>query len=115
MGQVAADHEATVAGRAAELKAIADAKAVLTSTTAGAESQTYSLLQLKSRADLAGAEVVTRIKTLAQKQHSIALSQLASRIGAVLRLGSSGADDPFKKVKGLIADMIAKLEDEANA
>merc|ERR1712066_1221938 len=51
--QVAADHEATVAGRAAELKAIADAKAVLTSTTAGAEGQTYSLLQLRSRADLA--------------------------------------------------------------
>merc|ERR1712187_157826 len=44
--QVAADHEATVAGRAAELKAIADAKKVLTDTTAGAEGQTYSLLQL---------------------------------------------------------------------
>merc|ERR1712083_40227 len=114
--QVAADHEATVAGRAAELKAIADAKKVLTDTTAGAEGQTYSLLQLtrsklQTRADLASAEVVTMVKNLARKQHSVALAELASRIAAVMRLGSVGGDDPFKKVKGLIVDMIAKLED----
>merc|ERR1719345_547971 len=34
--QVAADHEATVAGRNAELKAIADAKKILEDTTSGA-------------------------------------------------------------------------------
>merc|ERR1740120_491917 len=33
-------------------------------------------------------------------------------MGAVLR---SGADDPFGKVKGLISDMIAKLEDQMGA
>merc|ERR1712087_113635 len=118
--QVAADHEATVAGRAAELKTIADAKKVLTDTTAGAEGQTYSLLQmgrsrLQTRADLAGAEVVTMVKHLSQKHHSAALAQLASRIAAVMRLGSVGGDDPFKKVKGLISDMIKKLEAEASA
>merc|ERR1719296_16151 len=32
-----------------------------------------------------------------------------------MRLGTSGSDDPFKKVKGLIAEMITKLEDEADA
>merc|ERR1711920_740961 len=111
--QVAADHEATVAGRAAELKTIADAKKILTDTTAGAEGQTYSLLQmgrsrLQTRADLAGAEVVTMVKHLSQKHHSAALAQLASRIAAVMRLGSVGGDDPFKKVKGLISDMIKK-------
>merc|ERR1712217_1007436 len=113
--QVASDHEATVKGRAEELKAIADAKNLLTSKTGGAEGQTYSLLQLRSRADFANAEVVNMVKKLAQKHHSAALAQLASRIGAVMRLGSSGSADPFAKVKGLITEMISKLEAEADA
>merc|ERR1712217_735896 len=98
-----------------ELKAIADAKNVLLNTTNGAEGQTYSLLQIRSRADLAGAEVVTMVKKLAQTHHSAALAQLASRIGAVIRLGTAGGDDPFGKVKGLISEMISKLEAEADA
>merc|ERR1711920_1111404 len=113
--QVAADHEATVAARTEELKAIADAKNVLPNTTNGAEGQTYSLLQIRSRTELAGAEVVALVKKLAQTHHSAALAQLASRIGAVMRLGASGGDDPFAKVKGLISEMISKLEDEADA
>merc|ERR1712048_1221129 len=113
--QVASDHEATVKGRAEELKAFADAKNMLTSKTGGAESQTYSLLQLRSRADLANAEIITMVKKLAQQHHSAALAQLASRIGAVMRMGSAGGEDPFAKVKGLISEMISKLEAEADA
>merc|ERR1711920_189458 len=113
--QVAADHEATVAARTEELKAIADAKNVLLNTTTGAEGQTYSLVQIRSRADLAGAEGGSMVKKLSQTHHSAALAQLASRIGAVMRLGTSGGDDPFAKVKGLISEMISKLEDEADA
>merc|ERR1719203_1276094 len=117
--QVAADHEATVAARTEELKVIADAKKILTDTTSGAEGQTYSLLQLgsrmQSRAGQASAEVVTIVKQLAQKHHSAALAQLASRIAAVMRLGTAGSADPFAKVKGLISEMISKLEAEADA
>merc|ERR1719497_84655 len=112
--QVAADHEATVAGRKEELAAIAQAQKILQETSSGAVSQTYSLLQIRTRSDLAGSEVVVAVKHLAKKHHSAALAQLASRISTVLRFGSSSGD-VFGKVKGLIADMIAKLEKEAGA
>jgi len=111
--QVAADHESTVAARKEELGVIAEARKLLQETSGGAVSQTYSLLQIRSRSDLAGSEVVVAVKQLAKKHHSAALAQLASRISTVLRFGSSGGD-VFGKVKGLIADMIAKLEKEAS-
>merc|ERR1740123_3046148 len=111
---VAADHEATVAARKEELSVIAEARKVLQETSSGAVSQTYSLLQIRTQSDLVGAEVVTAVKHLAKQQHSAALAQLASRISAVLRFGSAGGD-PFAKVKGLIQDMLARLESEAGA
>jgi len=89
-------------------------------TSSGAVSQSYSFIQIlagegmkmSTRSDLASFEVVTTVKMLAKQHHSAALAQLASRISAVLRFGGS---DPFGKVKGLIVDMIAKLEKEANS
>merc|ERR1719281_2131529 len=115
--QVAADHEATVKSRNEELNAIATAEKVLKETSSGAVEQSYSLLQvrssLRSRADLKNAEVVNMVKKLAKEHHSAALAQLASRITAVMRLGAADGDDVFAKVKGLISDMIAKLESEA--
>merc|ERR1719265_419896 len=51
------------------------------------------------------------LKKLARKEHSAALAQLASKITAVSRFGGN----PFAKVKGLITDMITKLEQEAAA
>jgi len=116
--QVAADHEATVKSRNEELKAIATATKILKESTAGAASQTYSMLQvarLQNRADLAGMEVIQLVKQLAREHHSSALAQLASRMTAAIRFGAAGGEDPFAKVKGLIESMIAKLEEEAKA
>mmetsp|Transcript_68427 Transcript_68427/g.193239 ORF Transcript_68427/g.193239 Transcript_68427/m.193239 type:complete len:708 (+) Transcript_68427:56-2179(+) len=116
---VAADHEATIAARTEELKTIAEAKEILVDTSSGAVSQTYSFLQLSSglrlqnRADLANSEVVTVVLQLAQRHHSAALAQLASRIAAVAKYGATNGEDIFGKIKGLISDMIAKLEKEA--
>merc|ERR1740121_1944948 len=70
---------------------------------------------LQTRSDLARAEVVTMVKKLAQEHHSAALAQLASKIAAVMRFGASAGSDPFVKVKGLIQDMIMKLEATAQA
>jgi len=112
---VAADHEATVKSRTEELTAIATAEKILKESTGGAVEQSYSLLQLQSRTELKNAEVVTIVKKLAREHHSAALAQLASRIKAVMSYGAAGGDDVFAKVKGLINDMIAKLEKEAEA
>jgi len=123
--QTAADHEATVKARAEELKVIAEAKEILASTSTGAVAQTYSLLQLvqhnklasglRTQTDLANAEVVTIVRRLAREQHSAALAQLASQISAVLRYGAKDGEDPFAKVKGLISDLITRLESESQA
>jgi len=111
----AADHEATVASRNEELKVIKTAEGILKESTGGAEGQSYSFLQMRTRADLANSEVVTLVKKLAQKHHSSALAQLASRIAVIARYGSKNGGDPFAKVKGLIDEMITKLEKEAEA
>jgi hypothetical protein len=112
---VAADHEATVKSRTEELNAIATAEKVLRESTGGAQDQSYSFLQLRSRTDMANAEVVTVIKKLATQHHSAALAQLASRIKAVMSYGASDRADVFGKVKGLISDMITKLEAEGES
>merc|ERR1719160_1824263 len=82
---VAADHDATVKSRTEELTAIATAKKILSDTSSGAVSQSYSFIQtssrLQTRADLANMEVVGLVKKLAKEHHSAALAQLASRIG----------------------------------
>jgi hypothetical protein len=109
----AADHEASVAARAEELAVIAKAKKILEETSKGAVQQSYDFLQTKmlTSSDLHKSEFVHLVKDLAKKEHSAALAQLASRIGAVVKYG--GGADVFAKIKGLVEDMIAKLEKEA--
>jgi len=113
------DHEATVEARNEELKVIAEGVKILKESTGGAESQSYSLLQIAARSrirthsDLASAEVVATLKKLAKDHHSTVLSQLASRVSVTLKFGSKGGEDPFEKVRGLLNDMIVRLESEA--
>jgi len=120
---IAADHESTMTSRSEELKALALAKKALTETTGGAVGQSYSFFQvvhqstagsaLQTHADLANAEIVNLIKKLAKENHSTVLAQLASRVAAAVRYGAAAGQDPFTKVKELIADMITKLKSEA--
>lgn len=122
----ASDHEASLKGTAEELQALAAAKKTISEMTAPAASTTYgdaSFLQihgshslhLSTRSDLANFEVVNLIKQLAKKEKSAALAQLASRVASVLRFGAGAGEDPFAKVKAMISEMIARLEEQAGS
>jgi predicted nucleic acid-binding Zn-ribbon protein len=121
------DHESSVQSRAEELKAIAAAKKAIMENTSGANEVVYggsasflqldgaesSGLALQTGADLAGFEVVNLIRKLARDSKSVGLAQLAGKISATMRQGTSGGQDPFVKVKGMINDMLVRLEKEA--
>merc|ERR1719240_1554955 len=77
--------------------------------------QVAAASRMHTRADLANTEVVALVKKLAKDHHSAALAQLASRIAVVVRYGGKDGADPFAKIKGLISDMITKLDKEAEA
>merc|ERR1719375_3042667 len=106
----AQDFEAETTSRGEELKALAMAKKAVVENTAGATEQQYSFLQIATSADLAKTETVQFIKNLAKKTNTPALAQLASRISSAMKL-NHGAD-VFAKIKGMISDMIEKLEQE---
>jgi len=114
----ASDHEVTVAGRKAELVVLGKAKTIIQGTTAEAEDSTYDFLQVvaaefrsrgQSKTALLGREVVQLVSKVGADLKDKQVQQLASKIKAVLKFG----EQPFKKVKGLIRDMVEKLQQEA--
>lgn len=104
--------EAEVKSRGEELKALAMAKKIVIEATSMAQT---SFLQITTRSDLVSFEAVRFVRDLSKKQHSTALAQLASRMDTTARFGGSNREDVFAKIKGLVSDMIAKLEAEAAA
>lgn len=106
----AQDYEAETKSRGEELEAIATAKKVIKETTAGAADLSYGLNQV-SFLQSGGFKAVRFLHDLAQKERLPALAQLTLRMDAAIRT----SDDPFAKVKGLIADMIETLEAQAEA
>merc|ERR1740117_1128501 len=92
--------ETETTARGEELKALATAKKVIQEATAGAESQSYSFLQVAEPAS-SGFAAVHFVRRLAQKQHSAALAQLASHMASAVRYGAAAGANPFDKVKGL--------------
>jgi len=115
----AQEFEAGVKSRGEELGALAQAKKVIEEATGGASLSQVSFVQLSSRAklhsgaDLAKFEAVRYVRDLANRHHSVALAQLASRMNSAVRLSSASGADPFAKVKGLITDMLSQLQAEA--
>jgi hypothetical protein len=114
------DFEAETKSRGEELKALAEAKRIIGESTGAADKIAYGFLQLSrsqisSKTDLANYEAVRMIRLLAKKHNSAALAQLASRMMSAMSSSRRAGQDPFAKVKGLISDMITRLEEEASS
>jgi len=109
----AEEYETSQHSRSEELTALDTAKKVLVEKTAGAADREYSFIQVSAktrvgaRAKQAKDEVLNLIQGLAKDDK--AMSLLAQRVEAASMLGA----DPFAKIKGLIQEMIEKLEEEA--
>merc|ERR1719416_186139 len=103
----AATYAAESKSRDEELAALAAAKKIIVEATGGSAA---AFIQVASSRDLHRYEAVRLVRDLARQQHSNSLAQLASKMTAAMQ--SSGA---FDKVKGLISNMIARLEQEAGA
>merc|ERR1740139_1463324 len=104
----AEDFESATKTRGEELAALAKAKEIIIEATGGAASFLQTIrTKLTSAKDLSSFEAVRLVRDLARKHKSPALAQLASRMASV----RSG--DVFGKIRGLINDMIDKLQAEA--
>jgi len=107
----ASTHEAEAKSRAEELNALAEAKKVIEEATGSAALTQASFIQVaRSKVSQGSFKVVRLIRDLAQKQGSGALMQLVSRMSSAM-----DSKDSFAKIKGLISEMIARLEKEAGA
>jgi hypothetical protein len=99
----AQEHEASTKSRSEELAAISKAIEILTGDNfQAATNRRMQLVQLKARGD-PRAKAADLIRSVSRKFHSVGLAQLAIRV----------AEDPFAKVKGLIEQMIGRLQKQA--
>mmetsp|Transcript_40431 Transcript_40431/g.90883 ORF Transcript_40431/g.90883 Transcript_40431/m.90883 type:complete len:667 (+) Transcript_40431:68-2068(+) len=107
--QRADEWNASMASRAHEINALDTATRVLSDKTGGAQSQAYGLVQVQAQSINAFGNVVSEVMALGRDAKDRQLAMLAMRI----RTAATSAADPFAKIKGLIEDMVARLEKEA--
>jgi len=112
---VATDHEAAVRAMNDELKVLASAVKIISEAT-GALVQT-SLIQTNTGIAVQNVEskVAKFVRKIAKEQNSGSLAQLATRIMALSRSGAFHTSDPFVKIRGMIEDMVAKLEKQMSS
>jgi len=125
----AEEFQASVTNRNDELKALKEAKQAILDTTGPAACQVgmincpgrendplFSFMQRTSQTDgdgLGKTQVVRFVRDLSAKLGSQALAQLASRMSNAFKFGTTG--QPFAKVKDMIADMLVRLEADADS
>jgi chromosome segregation ATPase len=110
---VATDHEKAVRAMKAELAVIAQALDIIKTANPGVLLQT-SFIQTNTEivAQNVQSKVAKFVRKIATEQKSGSLAQLASRIMALSRSGAFLKSDPFVKIRGMIEDMVTKLENQ---
>lgn len=98
----ATEWEARQKSAAEEMAALEKAKEILTS---GVNGGTVSFVQVKAstKNEEVRSQLVNSLRKLSRKVHSFGLMQIASH----------AASDPFVKIRGMVNDMISKLEKQA--
>mmetsp|Transcript_41142 Transcript_41142/g.92929 ORF Transcript_41142/g.92929 Transcript_41142/m.92929 type:complete len:552 (+) Transcript_41142:381-2036(+) len=112
--QTASDHEMSVKGRSDELKALSEAKKIISEMTGGAATKAYGLVQVRSATNAKTQSVdrvVSMLRSLGKNQEDMQMALLATQISSAALSG----DDVFAKVKGLIRDMLTRLVEKAQA
>lgn len=104
------DFETEAKSRSEEMRGLAIAKdAVKNIQLRGLDFLQTSLAEEPSRL------AVRFIRNLARKQNDQVLTQMASRMASTVAVGSKAGEDVFAKIKAMLVDNIAKLQDEQAA
>jgi len=112
--------EEGMASRGEELKALAEAKKIISSTSGGATKQTYALaqasfVQVASKSQSSGSSALHIVRKIAITYKSSAFMELANHIEKAIRYGGLSGASPFSKVKSMLDSMIDKLQKEAES
>jgi len=108
--QVAIDHEAAIAAMKEELRVLAEAKKIIVEATSFVQTS-FVQTNMEVAMQSVSSKIAKFVRKLAKEQNSGSLAQLASRIVAMSKTSS----DPFVKIRGMIEEMITKLEDQMGA
>jgi len=106
----ATSFEAETRSRGEEIAALTKAKEIIQEATSGAALDQVSFVQRSLLKSSQNIQAMRLVRDLVRKHHSGSLVQLVSQMTVAMQ-----SSDAFAKIKGLISDMIAKLEKEAGA
>lgn len=112
--------EEGMASRGEELKALAEAKKIISSTSGGATKQTYALaqtsfVQVASKSQSSGSQALHIVRKIAITYKSSAFMELANHIEKAIRYSGLSGASPFNKVKSMLGSMVDKLQKEAES
>merc|ERR1719424_1968751 len=97
-----------------ELKVLAEAVKIIVEATSFVQTS-FIQTRMEVAMQSVSSKLAKFVRKIAKEQNSSSLAQLAARIVAMSRAGASSSSDPFVKIRGMIEEMITKLEDQMGA
>merc|ERR1719424_342104 len=97
-----------------ELKVLAEAVKIIVEATSFVQTS-FIQTRMEVAMQSVSSKLAKFVRKIAKEQNSSSLAQLAARIVAMSRSADSSGSDPFVKIRGMIEEMITKLEDQMGA